>query len=122
MTRQNVRYYNCGNYNSNDYNNHHYYYDSDDDYNHSDDDYDRDYDRNDDRNDDQNNTEIIGEMIKKITNDRTNGRKTNVPELAFLPLILSMSSGLFDGADTFADNNYFYLRIAKYRRMSCKSK
>jgi hypothetical protein len=29
---------------------------------------------------------------------------------------------LFDGADTFADNNYFYLRIAKYRRMSCKSK
>jgi hypothetical protein len=65
----------------------------------------------------QDNEEIMKEMIRKITNGRTNGWGVNVPELAFLPLILNMSSSLFRSDGDFNDNEDFYLRVSKGRRM-----
>jgi hypothetical protein len=59
------------------------------------------------------NEEVIKEMIKKITNDRTDGWGVNVPELAFLPLILNMSSGRFRSIGDFDNNKDFYLRVSK---------
>jgi hypothetical protein len=70
----------------------------------------------------QDNEEVMKEMIEKITNGRTDGLKDKVPELAFLPLILNMSSGLSRPDDYFNNNKNFYLRVSEHRRICIDSR
>jgi hypothetical protein len=65
----------------------------------------------------QDNEEVMKEMIKKITYSRTDGLGVNVPELAFLPLILNMSSGFLRSNGDFDTNKYFSLRVSKTRKI-----
>ena len=61
--------------------------------------------------------EKIRDMIRKITKMILGDFQANIPELAFLPLVLEMSSGLFDAYDNFLNDSGFYLRVARNRRM-----